>query len=216
MIVCIDGPAGAGKSTVSALAARRAGFLYLNSGQFYRAVSKAVLESGRDPRDQAAVIEVASSCEFSIRDGALWVNRTPAAGLQNDLIDHWSPIHSRIPEVRAIVTEKLRQLAGGKDMVVEGRDIGTVVFPDAELKIYLDANLEARARRRFEQGVSSLSPEDLRRGLQARDELDRSKPVGRLAVAPGAVYIDTSDLTIDQVCDRVVREIRKKSNAFGS
>jgi cytidylate kinase len=216
VIVCIDGPAGAGKSTVSARVAERTGFLYVNSGSFYRAISKIVLDSGRDPQDHSAVVEAASSCRFSILDGTLTVNEVPAEDLQNDLIDHWSPIHSRIPEVRAVVNNELRRLAEGRNIVVEGRDIGTVVFPDAQVKIYLDANLEARSRRRFEQGVSSLSPEALRRRLEARDQLDRSKPVGRLAVAPEAVYMDTSDLTIDQVCDRVIREIRKKSNAFGS
>ncbi|MBN1835381.1 MAG: (d)CMP kinase [Spirochaetales bacterium] len=216
MIVCIDGPAGVGKSTVGALVAQRAGFLYLNSGLFYRAVSRAVLDSGRDPEDREAVVQTASSCEFAMVDGALWVNGAPAMDLQNDLIDHWSPIHSQIPEVRHVVTAKLRQLAEGRDMVVEGRDIGTVVFPDAAVKVYLDADVEARARRRFAQGISRLEPEELRRGLEARDELDRNKPVGRLAVAPGALYIDTSDLTIDQVCDRVMQEIRKKSDAFGS
>ena len=112
--------------------------------------------------------------------------------------------------MRRVVNSELRRLAVGRNIVVEGRDMGTEVFPDAEVKIYLDASLEARARRRFEQGVSSLSPEVLRRRLEARDELDRSKPVGRLAVAPGAIYIDTSDLTIQEVCERVIREIRKK------
>ena len=216
MIVCIDGPAGVGKSTVSAHVAETTGFLYLNSGQLYRAISKAVLESGRDPGDPAAVIDIASGCRFALVDTGLLVNGVPAGGLQNDLIDQWSPIHSREPEVRSIVNTWLRRLAGGRDLVVEGRDIGTVVFPEAEVKIYLDADLESRTRRRLAQGVSSLGPEALRRGLESRDELDRSKPVGPLAMAPGALYIDTSDLTIDQVCDRVVAEIRKKSNAFGS
>jgi cytidylate kinase len=217
VIVCIDGPAGAGKSTVSARVAERTGFLYVNSGSFYRAISKTVLDSGRDPQDHSAVVETASACRFSILEGGtLAVNEIPAEDLQNDLIDHWSPIHSRIPEVRAVVNKELRRLAEGRNIVVEGRDIGTVVFPDAQVKIYLDADLEARSRRRFEQGVSSLSPEALRQKLEARDQLDRSKPVGRLAVAPEALYIDTSDLTIDQVCDRVIREIRKKSDAFGS
>jgi cytidylate kinase len=210
LTVCIDGPAGVGKSTVAARAAGRTGFLYVNSGSFYRAISRSVLHSGRDPEDRSAVIEVASGCRFALRDGTLLVNGAPATDLQTDLIDHWSPIHSRIPEVRRVVNSELRRLAVGRNIVVEGRDMGTEVFPDAEVKIYLDASLEARARRRFEQGVSSLSPEVLRRRLEARDELDRSKPMGRLAVAPGATYIDTSDLTIDQVCERVIREIRKK------
>jgi cytidylate kinase len=214
--VCIDGPAGVGKSSVSARVAARTGFLYLNSGSFYRAISRAVLDSGRSPEDKAVVLEIASRCRFELRDGELLLGGAPVGDLQNDLIDHWSPVHSRIPELRRVVNRELRRIAEGRDTIVEGRDMGTVVFPDAELKIYLDADLEARTDRRFRQGVSGLSRQEVRQGIAARDQLDRSKPVGRLARAADALYIDTSDLTIEQVCDRVVREIRTRLDSVGS
>jgi len=210
VVVAIDGPAGAGKSTVARRVAAALGFQYLNSGYFYRAISKAVLDSRRDPDDPKVVVAVASRCRFQVREGELRMNGEPVSGLQTDTIDRWSPIHSRLPEVRAVVNASLRAMAGRNDLVVEGRDIGTVVFPDAAVKIFLDASLEARARRRFQQGLSGLSMDELRAGLAERDGIDRSKPVGRLQKAPDAVHIDTSDLTIEQVCDRVVEVIRKK------
>jgi len=212
VVVTLDGPAGGGKSTVAARAAGETGFLYLNSGSFYRSISKEVLDSGEDPEDSAAVLRVAGRSRFSLRGGELRLNGRPVRDLQTDLIDRWSPVHSRLPELRAAVNRSLRRLARGRNLIVEGRDMGTVAFPDAELKLFLDASLEARAARRHAQGVSALDLEELRRGLEERDRIDRSKPVGRLQVPDGAVYIDTSDLTMDEVCAKVVEEIRKRQS----
>jgi len=212
MVVTLDGPAGVGKSTIAARVARETGFRFLNSGSFYRAISQAVLESGQDPTRNQLVLDTARRCRFALRDGELWVNGRPARNLQSDLIDRWSPVHSGIPELRAIVNENLRAIARTGDLIVEGRDMGTVAFPDAEVKFFLDASLEARADRRFAQGVSGLSREALRKRIEERDRLDRDKPVGPLARAAGAIYLDTSDLTIEEVCARVVQEIRKRQS----
>jgi cytidylate kinase len=212
MVVAMDGPAGVGKSTVADRVARRTGFQYLNSGSFYRAISQAVLESGSDPRDPQQVLAVARACRFSLCGGELCLNGRAVGGLRTDQIDRWSPVHSVIPEVRSIVNQSLRRIAAAGDFIVEGRDIGTVAFPEAELKIFLDASLEARAERRFRQGVSGLERAELARRIAARDELDRSKPVGRLERAPDALYLDSSDLTIEEVCDKVTEEIRKRKS----
>jgi cytidylate kinase len=212
VVVTLDGPAGVGKSTVADRVARESGFRYANSGSFYRAISQEVLASGQDPSRQELVLQTARRCHFALRDGELWVNGRPARNLQTDLIDRWSPVHSGIPELRAIVNENLRALAREGDLIVEGRDMGTVAFPDAELKFFLDASLEARAARRFAQGVSGLSREALRRRIEERDRLDREKPVGPLRPAAGAIYLDTSDLTIEEVCAKVVQEIRNRKS----
>ncbi len=212
MVVTLDGPAGVGKSTVAERVARETGFRYVNSGSFYRAVSQAVLESGQDPNSPGRVLETARKCVFSLQDGELWVNGRPARNLQSDLIDRWSSVHSAIPGLRAIVNQNLRALARGVDLIVEGRDMGTVAFPDAELKLFLDASLEARAARRFAQGVSGLDREAVRRSIEERDRLDREKPVGSLRPAAGAIHLETSDLTIEEVCAKVVQEIRKRKS----
>jgi cytidylate kinase len=111
-----------------------------------------------------------------------------------------------------MVNAQLRSIVGNRDFIVMGRDIGTVVFPDAQLKVFLDASVEVRAARRHLQGGKKLDRDYIQREIEQRDSTDRQKAFGRLELAPGAVYIDTSDLTIDQVCDRVVREILKNTN----
>jgi cytidylate kinase len=212
MIVAIDGPAGSGKSTVAQKAAASVGFGYLDSGMLYRGISKAVLESGKDPEDTAVVIQIAAGLRFEMSDKQLLMDGEPLTGIQTDRVDLWSAIHSRIIEVRKIVNRQIRDIVGERDFLVMGRDIGTVVFPDAVLKIFLDASIEARTERRHRQdrqGSSAQEAEQVRRSIEERDEIDRHKPFGRLEQAPDALYIDTSDLTIDKVCDRVVREILK-------
>jgi cytidylate kinase len=210
MIVAIDGPAGSGKSTIARRAADAMQFGYLDSGMLYRGISKAVLESGRDAEDSALVVEIASRCRFELKAGELSMNGKPLGQIHTERIDLWSAIHSRIVEVRKIVNAQLREIVGDRDFIVMGRDIGTVVFPDATLKLFLDASIEARTQRRHRQerqGSNVQDAEQVRRSIEERDEIDRHKPFGRLEQAPDALYIDTSDLTIDQVCDRVVREI---------
>jgi cytidylate kinase len=212
MIVAIDGPAGSGKSTVARKAAAAVGFGYLDSGMLYRGISKAVLESGEDPEDVELVLRIAAGCGFQMSGDQLLMNGKPLSGIHIDAIDHWSAIHSRIIEVRKTVNSRIREIAGRRDFIVMGRDIGTVVFPEAELKIFLDASIQARAQRRYRQnrrGRDKLNQEQILERIEQRDTIDRQKPYGRLEQAPDAVYIDTSDLTIDKVCDRVVREILK-------
>ena len=218
MIVAIDGPARSGKSTIARRAADAVRFGYLDSGMLYRGISKAVLESGRNAEDSAVVLEIASRCRFEMAGATLRMNGKPLEGIHTDRIDLCSAIHSQIVEVRKIVNAQLREIVADTDFIVMGRDIGTVVFPDAALKIYLDASIEARTERRHRQerqGSSIQDAEQVRRSIEERDDIDRSKPFGRLEQAPDALYIDTSDLTIDQVCDRVVREILTTKNQAG-
>ena len=212
MIVAIDGPAGSGKSTVARKVAAAVGFGYLDSGMLYRGISKAVLESGEDPEDMSLVVRIAAGCGFQMSEEQLLMNGKPVTGIHTDNIDRWSAIHSRIIEVRKTVNSRIREIVDERDFIVMGRDIGTVVFPEAALKIFLDASIQARAERRYRQsrqGRGRLNQEQILERIEQRDSIDRHKPFGRLEQAPEAVYIDTSDLTIDKVCDRVVREILK-------
>jgi cytidylate kinase len=216
VVVAIDGPAGVGKSTVARRSAQEAGFLYVNSGNFYRAITLAVLESGSDLEDTTSVLEIARRCRLEIGpegvelDGHLVEDR-----LHRDAVDRWVAPLSGIPEVREIVNRRIREIASRRDSVVEGRDIGTVVFPQADVKIFLDADVATRAGRRHVQGTSTLSREEIERTIRERDTLDRNKPGGRLAAAVDAVQIDTSLLTIKQVCERVRSAILVSKNNPG-
>jgi cytidylate kinase len=219
MVIAIDGPAGVGKSSVANMVSREFGAFYLNSGNFYRAVTLSVLNSGADPVDDDVVIRVARSIDVALIDGRLFLDGVDVdEELHTDRVDRWVAQHSAIVPVRHAVNTKLRNVARTIDIVAEGRDMTTVVFPEAEFKVFLDASPEVRARRRFLQGVSTLSIEEIERGIKERDDIDRNKPEGSLKVADDALYIDTSDLTIEQVCDRVLRYIHdtdKATRSFG-
>ncbi len=211
MIIAIDGPAGAGKSTIAKKTAERLGIFYLNSGNFYRAVTVAVLNRGFDPRNNEQVLEAARTCKFSIHNGRLILDGEDVEDLlHTDRVDEWVAEHSAIVDVRHIVNDHLRKIGGNVDAVVEGRDISSVVFPDADYKVFLDASAEERAKRRYKQGISTLCFEEIMENIKKRDQIDSNKPYGSLIITNDAFYLDTSDLTIEQVCDKVISKIRKK------
>jgi CMP/dCMP kinase len=208
MIVAVDGPAGVGKSTVSRIAAQRTGMMYLNSGNVYRACTSAALCAGVNPEDDCAVLNAAYSAEIFFRNGRIHVDGHDVQdSLHSDSIDEWVARHAAITPLREHVIRIVREMTENKNAVIEGRDIGTVVYPTAPLKIYLDAAIEVRALRRFKQGTSGKSLEALIENIRMRDSLDVTRQDGRLQIAKDAVYIDTSYLTIDEVCDRVVELI---------
>ncbi|MBC8496003.1 (d)CMP kinase [archaeon] len=208
MIVAIDGPAGVGKSTIAKKIAKKCNFFYINSGNFYRAVAFKHLAYNGDPKSEAEIVETARSCNFLIIEGKLFLDGKMVEHLlRNKEIDMASSKFSSIVEVRNIVNEALRSSAKSLDIIMEGRDITTVVFPQADLKFYFDASVDIRAARRFQQNESDLSLQDLKEEIIKRDYNDRNKKFGALKRANDAVYIDTSYLTIDEVCDKVVQNI---------
>ena len=216
MVVAIDGPAGVGKSTVARQCAREAGFLYINSGNFYRAITFAVLQRNASTEDPQAILGVARSCRLDVESSEMILDgRNVEAMLHGDAVDSRVAAVSAIPDVRVIVNARIREIVDHLDVVVEGRDIGTVVFPSAEVKIFLDADIETRAARRHDQGVSRRSLDETRAAIGQRDAVDRNKPVGRLLAAPDALRIDTSLLTIQQVCERVNQAILVSRNNPG-
>jgi cytidylate kinase len=166
------------------------------------------LRAGIRPDDNEKVLAFAKNAKIDYRgDRVILDGEDVTDGLRTDEIDRWSaPLSANVP-VRHVVNDLIRSIAAGLNAVVEGRDMTTVVFPDAEHRFYLDASVQERARRRFDQGTSKLSLEEIQEAIARRDEIDRNKEEGSLTIAPGAVYIETSGLTINQVYDILKEKI---------
>ena len=200
MIVAIDGPAGTGKSTVASTLASRLGFSYLDTGAMYRAVTWVARRDGLDLADGVALAELARDHPVSFGpDGHVEVDgEDVTSAIRDTEIDRLVPVVARHPAVREVMRDRQRALAVIGDSVIEGRDIGSVVAPDAEVKIFLVADVEERARRRTNDRPGT-GADTLAADLRARDERDaeNTKP------APDAVRLDTTNLSIDEVVDHI-------------
>jgi cytidylate kinase len=203
MVIAIDGPAGSGKSTISELLARRLGFTYVNSGNLYRAITFGCLKADISNDEKNAVF-YARNADIDYVNGAVLLNGEDiTAVLHDDKIDKHVPFISSIVEIRHIINDRIKKIAGIRDIVVEGRDMTTVVFPGAEHRFYLDAAVSARAKRRFEQNLSDMNFDEIKKSIEERDEKDRGKTEGSLKLGDGVVYVDTSLLTIEQTYEKL-------------
>lgn len=212
MIVALDGPAGVGKSTVAKCIALKSNLHYINSGNFYRGITYFILQRNISLSNKEEIISLARSLDFNYKGDRLVINDFEIEDkLHNDKIDTVVAPVSSIVEIRNIVNNALHKTTKNIDVIVEGRDITTVVFPDADIKIYLDASVKTRAKRRWSQGVSTLSLTEIEKSLKIRDTIDKNKEEGSLEISADALYFDTSDLTIEQVCEKVF-EIINNSN----
>jgi cytidylate kinase len=204
-VVAIDGPVGSGKSTVARMVAERLGYVYLDTGAMYRAVGLLATEAGVGLDDEAAVVPIATAAALRFdRDGRLFAGDRDVSGLI---------IVSALPGVRRLLVERQRTLGAGADIVMEGRDIGTNVFPGAEVKVFLTARPEVRAARRTEElsvKGEGASVDEVLEALLERDRRDSEREVAPLRKAADAVEVDTSELTLDEVVDAVVAVVGEK------
>ena len=206
-VIAIDGPAASGKSSVARQLARRLGFAYVNSGAMYRAVTWSVLNAGIDPSDKDRIAEFIATLSFGgvLRERELYLlidNVDLTEHLHEDRVNSEVSRVSTVPEVRQVLVQRMRDYAQKNDLVVEGRDIGSVVFSDTPYKFYIDASPEVRAQRRAAQGH--------RDEIARRDQADSSRATSPLIVAKDAEVIDTSNLTVEQVVDEIVRRLGEK------
>jgi cytidylate kinase len=206
-IIAIDGPAASGKSSVAHELARRLGFVYVNSGAMYRAITWLVLERGIAPDDGKAIENLAETvplvCSLRDRDSIILLDGTdPEPFLRQNRVNDNVSLVSSVPRVREIIVEHLRRYAETNDLVMEGRDIGSVVFPDTPYKFYIDASPEIRLRRREAQGQQDR--------VTARDEADSSRHASPLTIAEDAHVIDSSNLTIDGVVGEIIGRLKRK------
>lgn len=210
MIVAIDGPAGAGKSTVARAVAERLGFVHLDTGAMYRAVTVGVVEDALDSSDARALQAFVQELQISLTDGRVSLrDRDLTARIRDPDVTTAVPQVAAAPEVRRALVPLQQELAGSTNVVVEGRDIGTVVFPDADVKVFLTASPEARAARRARQyGVEPARIEVLEKDIAARDAADSTRATSPLVAAPGSHHIDSTELTFEEVVDAVVRLVR--------
>ncbi len=217
-MIAIDGPAGAGKSTVAQGVAQRLGLAYVDSGASYRAAALAVLEQGLSPDDEPAVKRALEHAEirFSSEPGqpGVWLNgRDVTARIRSPEVTLAASRVARLPAVRQKMIALQRSLAAGRGVVMEGRDIGTVVFPDAPLKIFLDADPRERARRRLEQNCQQGEGSTLEQTaseIEWRDQLDAQRTLSPLVAAADAYRMDTTTLNAEQVIERIVALAQEK------
>jgi cytidylate kinase len=202
--IAIDGPAGTGKSSVAKRLSKELNLTYINSGNLYRAVTLACIQKKIDLDDSAAVIKTAESLALRYEGDSVYLDGVDITDkLHNALIDKHSAAISAIVPIRHLVNKIIHDTARDRSVIVEGRDMTTVVFPDADYRFFLDASVGTRAKRRYDQHLSEESLESIKHSIIERDEIDRNKPEGSLKLAEGVVSIDTTSLTLIEVCEKL-------------
>ena len=212
-VIAIDGPSGAGKGTVARALAEALSCRHVDTGAMYRAVAWKVIHEGCELNDDAKIVAIAAGAKFNLDAGKIVVDGSDVTNqIRTSEIDIAAASVARIPGVRSILVAHQRELAADGLVVMEGRDIGTTVFPDAAVKIYLDASPKERAARRAKDPAHQFSENvalgDVESALRARDQQDLTRLTSPLKRAPDAVFVDTTGLAIDRVVSRVVEIVR--------
>lgn len=223
-VVTVDGPSGAGKGAVSSRVAEALGWNVLDSGAVYRSVALAALERSLDLDDTPALISLCGDLSLSFQPGsdgieAFLNGRALGDALRAEAVGQASSRVAAVPEVRAALLELQRAYRCAPGLVADGRDMGTVIFPDADVKIFLDASVEERARRRYRQlraNGKDVTLDRLMSDLEARDRRDRERSVSPTLPAADAVIVDSTDMDLEQVVERVLDIVRQRLNQVGS
>ena len=215
-VIAIDGPSGAGKGSVSRAIARALGCRYVDTGAMYRAVTWLAIQEGLSLDDEAALSALAGRVQLTLEETTVTVEgHDVTSAIRTREIDAAAARVARIPAVRSVLVARQRAYAADGRIVMEGRDIGTTVFPEADVKLYLDASPGERAARRAsdparESGISDVSLSDVASALEARDRSDRTRQISPLAMADDAVLVDTTGVPLEGVVERVLTIVRER------
>jgi cytidylate kinase len=214
-VIAIDGPSASGKGTVAARVAEALGFHYLDSGALYRLVTLAALRRGTDLDDEAGLAALADAMDVTFEEAHTWLDGSDVSeDLRTEAVSAAASHVASWPAVRARLLERQRGLRRAPGLVADGRDMGSVVFPDAPLKVFLTAGVETRAERRYKQLMEKgmyAKIQDVVEELRRRDERDSSRPVAPLKHYPDAFFLDTTGLSVDQAVNKVLGWWREKS-----
>lgn len=213
MIIAFDGPAGSGKSTIAKIISEKLGITYLDTGAMYRAVTLYFLENNVDFNDENQVEINLERIELEFINDKLYLNnKDVSAQIREKNVNDNVSFVSAIRIVREKMVDLQRKMSGKKSVVLDGRDIGTVVFPNADYKFYITASVDVRARRRYEEelqkGISNLSFDEVKKSMENRDYIDSNREVTPLRKADDAIEIDTSDMSIDEVLEKILSYIK--------
>ena len=213
LVIAIDGPSGAGKGTVARTLSEHLGYRHVDTGAMYRAVAWKATREALPLDDEAAVAELSRRATIVVEGGVVSIDgHDVTAAIRTPEMDKAAAAVARLPRVRETLVSRQRQLGEGGGVVMEGRDIGTVVFPTADVKIYLDASTEERARRRANDAAHTggkAGQAAVAESIAARDQSDKTRTASPLTVAPDAVHIDTTHMPIQQVVDKVMSIVQE-------
>ena len=212
-VVTIDGPAGAGKSSVAKEAASRLGIKYLDTGAIYRAIALILYESEVRPVDDYIMREALDKIKIELRGREVLVNGFDVAGeIRTPMVDELASIYSAVPSVRRALLGLQKEQKNHGSIIAEGRDVGSVVFPDAKVKFFLTASPQARAKRRYSERISNGKDADydeILKSIIERDKNDSTREVSPLTVPDGAIYLDTSDMTQEDAVNFIIEKVKE-------